>query len=461
MVKFPWVKFPPLFLLPLLLLAGFADARVPDFADLVARNSPAVVKVSSTKKSSAKELPALPQGEEIPDFLREFFERGMPDPNGLAMGSGFILSADGYVITNNHVIDGADTIVVRLMDRQELPAKVVGTDPRSDLALLKVEGENLPTVEFAPADQLRVGEWVIAIGSPFGLDYSASVGIVSAIGRSLPTESGENYVPFIQSDVAINPGNSGGPLFNQDGQVVGINSQIYTRSGGSVGVSFAIPVSVAEGVIAQLRDKGRVERGWLGVYIQDVDGDLAQSLGLDKPVGALISQVIPGSPGERAGFAAGDVIVRFDDKDILESGDLPHEVGLLAPGSKAKVDFIRDGRPRTTAVTVGALPDNIASASEKPAVDDDIGLQVETIDRETAANFNIAGGVVVAKVRPGSPGQYAELQPGDVIVQLGGQTIENVASYKKAVKALPAGVPVLVRFLRQGQFIYRTIEINP
>ena len=238
------------------------------------------------------------------------------------MGSGFVISKDGYILTNHHVVDGADEIVVRFSDRREFTAEVVGTDRRSDLALLKIEASGLPVLEFAEPDRLKVGAWVLAIGSPFGLDYSASVGIVSAIGRSIPTEKGENYVPFIQTDVAINPGNSGGPLFNLDGEVVGINSQIYSRSGGSIGLSFAIPASVAIGVVEQLKKNGVVQRGWVGVVIQDVDRDLALSLDLDMPQGALINAVEPGSPADRGSIKPGDVIVRFDDQPIVDSGDL-------------------------------------------------------------------------------------------------------------------------------------------
>jgi len=437
------------------------EARVPDFADLVAENSPAVVKVTTAQKSAGKASP-LPPGQEVPDIFRELFGQRSPVPRA-SMGSGFILSSDGYVITNNHVIEGADEITVRLIDRRELPAEVIGTDSRSDLALLKVDAKGLPAAKLAAPDSLRVGEWVVAIGSPFGLDYSASVGIVSAIGRSLPSEQGENYVPFIQSDVAINPGNSGGPLFNQNGEVVGVNSQIYTRTGGSIGLSFAIPVAVVNEVVAQLKETGKVERGWLGVYIQDVSRDLALSLDLDKPVGALISQVMPGSPAEKAGLKAGDVITHFNGREILDSGDLPHQVGLLTPGSTAKARVVRDGKSREFTVTVGALPDSVDGGAvvQMEGNADLLGLRVESIDQETAQSLGIAGGVVIAHLQHGGPAEYAQLQLGDVIVQLGDSEIRTMADYNKALQRLPKGVPVLVRFLRQGQFIYRTIEINP
>jgi serine protease Do len=307
-----------------------ALGTLPDFTDIVEKNSPAVVKINTVQEPSHGSSPGrggLPPGydprqwDQLPELFRRLFEQhGKPPSRGArSLGSGFIISADGYVLTNNHVVDGADKIIVRLIDRREFEAEVIGTDERSDLALLKVEAEGLPTVEFGDSEELKVGEWVIAIGSPFGLDYSVAAGIVSARGRSLPTEKNENYVPFIQTDVAINPGNSGGPLFNLEGEVVGINSQIYTRSGGSIGLSFAIPASVAQDVVAQIKEKGSVSRGWLGVAIQDVDKNLADSFGLDKPMGALVSQLEPDGPADKAGLKVGDIIVRFDGKPIEDS----------------------------------------------------------------------------------------------------------------------------------------------
>jgi serine protease Do len=439
-----------------------AQARLPDFADLIEHNSPAVVKITTVQKVGGSNMNPFPYGE-IPEIFRDFFERRqMPEREARGMGSGFIISKDGYLLTNNHVIENADEITVRLIDRREFAAEVVGTDPRSDLALLKIDADDLPVVRFADPDSLRVGEWVVAIGSPFGLDYSASAGIVSAIGRSIPTPQGENYVPFIQSDVAINPGNSGGPLFNMDGEVVGINSQIYTRSGGSIGLSFAIPVSVALDVVAQLKGKGYVERGWLGVYIQDVNRDLALSLGLDKPRGALVAQVMPDSPAEDSGLEAGDVIVEFNDVDIVESGDLPHQVGLMAPGEQAEAVVIREGRKRTLDVEVGALPRDKQAAADQgqQPTGDILGLDVEELDDDTRASLRIPGGVVVSEVYPGTAAVRAGLQPGDVIVQLGNQRIGDLRDYRAVLDKLPREVPVLIRFLRNGQFIFRTIELR-
>ena len=329
-------------------------AELPDFTEIVDAASPAVVKVLVEYESENSRYSE--QLEEIPEALRRFFDfrGGPPVPRERAgMGSGFILSGDGYIVTNNHVVENARQVIVRLPDRQEFDAEVVGTDPRSDLAVLKIDATRLPTLELAANEDVKVGQWVLAIGSPFGLDFSVTAGIVSALGRSLPTESGDNYVPFIQTDVAINPGNSGGPLFNLDGDVIGVNSQIFTRSGGSIGLSFAIPVSVVRNVFTQIRENGVVERGWLGVSIQDVDRNLAESFGLDRPQGALIAQVGRGSPAEQAGLQPGDIIISFDGESIETSADLPHVVGLIAPGTVVTATIVREGQEETVDVEVG------------------------------------------------------------------------------------------------------------
>jgi len=333
-----------------------AHAQLPDFTQLIEENSGAVVKITAQESNSSRRREAVPQGQ-MPDALRDLFnQRRNPERKARSMGSGFIISTDGYVLTNNHVVGSAKQITVRLNDRREYDAEIIGLDPRSDLALLKIDEKGLPVVHFGHPDNLKVGEWVVAIGSPFGLDYSASTGIVSAIGRSIPTARGEDYVPFIQTDVAINPGNSGGPLFNLAGEVVGINSQIYTRSGGSIGLSFAIPVSVALEVVSQLKEKGRVDRGWLGVYIQDVDKNLAQSLGLEKPQGALLAQLEPDGPADNAGLKAGDVVISFHDQPVIEASDLPHIVGLLSAGEEVEATVVRRGKERTLSVEIGARP---------------------------------------------------------------------------------------------------------
>lgn len=437
-------------------------ASLPDFTDLIADTSPAVVKINTVQKVGGGGQPFPLQ--DIPEIFRDFFDRygggggGVPR-EARSMGSGFIISQDGYILTNNHVVGEADEIVVALIDRREYEGKVVGVDPRSDLALVKIDADDLPVAKFAKPGSLKVGEWVVAIGSPFGLDYSASAGIVSAIGRSIPTERGENYVPFIQSDVAINPGNSGGPLLNMDGEVVGINSQIYTRSGGSIGLSFAIPVDVALDVVKQLKDKGRVDRGWLGVYIQDVDRGLAESLGLKKPQGALIAQVEPNGPADKAGIKAGDVIVQFNRQAIRDSGDLPHVVGLINPGEEVSAIIVREGKRREISVEVGELGSgDVASSSTGGG--DRLGMDTRELDKSTARNWRLAGGVVVTQVYPDTPAAKAGLLPGDVIVQLGYSDIESQDDYEAAAKSMAEGTPVPIRIFRQGRPIFRSIELG-
>ncbi|GAB3105965.1 DegQ family serine endoprotease [Aestuariicella hydrocarbonica] len=453
----------PFFLL-VISLGAQARSGLPDFTDLIESTSPAVVKINTVEHVKARGRMQLPPGrQDVPDIFRHLFEPpgGMPERNVQSMGSGFIVSADGYILTNNHVVDGADEIQVRLSDRREYSATVVGSDERSDLALLKVDATGLPTLKFAKDDDLKVGQWVLAIGSPFGLDFSASAGIVSAIGRSIPSERNENYVPFIQTDVAINPGNSGGPLFNLDGEVVGINSQIYTRSGGSIGLSFAIPVSVAREVVSQLKEKGRVDRGWLGVVIQEVDRDLAASFGLSKPMGALVAQMDPRGPAAKSGIQVGDVIIKFDGMTISTSGDLPHAVGGTPPGETVPVTVIREGKKTNIPVTVGTLGGDAAAAS-KPVDSIDggrLGLVVEPVDEQTMKEWQLAGGVVVTKVLPNEPGAKAGLRPGDIIVQLGFNDVASVQEFSKIVAQLPPNNLLPIRFYRHGRALFRTISI--
>ncbi|OUS11785.1 serine peptidase [Gammaproteobacteria bacterium 53_120_T64] len=433
-------------------------AQLPDFTQLIEENSPAVVKITAQEGSAGRRRETIPQGK-VPEALRDLFnQRRGQERKARSMGSGFIISTDGYILTNHHVVGAAKQITVRLNDRREYDAKVIGLDPRSDLALLKVEESDLPMVHFAEPDKLKVGEWVVAIGSPFGLDYSASMGIVSAIGRSIPTARGEDYVPFIQTDVAINPGNSGGPLFNLAGEVVGINSQIYTRSGGSIGLSFAIPVSVALEVVSQLKEKGRVDRGWLGVYIQDVDKNLAQSLGLEKPQGALLAQLEANGPAAKAGLKAGDVVIRFNNQAVVEASDLPHIVGLLAAGKKVDAKVIRRGKEKVIVVEVGAREGESRVASNSGG--DLLGLELKELDDAALGKLRLSGGIVVAKVYPQSPGADAGLQAGDVLVQLGYQTLVDIDDYEAILKQLPTSTPVALRFFRRGRSIFRTIEIN-
>lgn len=436
-----------------------AFAELPDFTKLIEENSPAVVKIKTVRKTPDRRRQQLPRGE-MPEIFRDFFgRRNMPQRESSAIGSGFIISSDGYVLTNNHVVSDASEITVRLNDRREYKGTIVGVDPRSDLALLKIDESNLPSVKFGRPNELKVGAWVVAIGSPFGLDYSASAGIVSAIGRSIPTARGEDYVPFIQTDVAINPGNSGGPLFNLKGEVVGINSQIYTRSGGSIGLSFAIPVNVAIEVVAQLKEKGRVDRGWLGVYIQNVDKTLAESLRLNKPSGALVAQVEPDSPSDKSGIEAGDVIVMFNGEPIIDASDLPHVVGLISPGKKVPAIIVRRGEEQEIMVTVGARPGE--GGGKTGGINGDVlGLAVDELNDNLRKKWRLAGGVLIDKVYPGSAAYEAGLESGDIIVQLGYRTIAGLSDYHSILEGMPSGTPIALRFFRRGRSVFRTIEID-
>ena len=439
------------FLFGLLTWSANVHAQLPDFTQLVEKYRPAVVNISTVRTDSRSRLRTPEGSEELEEFFRRFFppgRRGQPFAQPRSLGSGFIISADGFILTNNHVVDDADEIVVRLSDRRELVAELVGADPRSDLALLRIEATGLPTVKLQRGKPLKVGEWVLAIGSPFGFDHSVTAGIVSAKGRSLPTEQRENYVPFIQTDVAINPGNSGGPLFDLDGNVVGINSQIYSNSGGFMGVSFAIPVDVAMDVVDQLKSGGKVSRGWLGVVIQEVNRDLAESFGLDKPQGALVARVLDGSPAAEAGLKPGDIITHFDGEPIEFSSELPHLVGRVRAGSKAKVRVVRESRQRTLTVDVGELADldgSVASSgSPGGSIPARLGISVEPLPDGLAERLDIPGGVRV--VASDGPGAKAGIRAGDVITRLDNKAIEDVEEFRKVVDDLPAGksVPVLI-----------------
>ena len=458
------------FILLIVSLCGapaMAGVELPDFREIVRENSPAVVKIV-VEQNAAKVGQGQPGPQEIPEELRRFFEfRGAPPSQHqrMGMGSGFIISRDGYVLTNNHVVEGADSVLVRMNDRREFDAEIVGTDPRSDIALLRIDASDLPTLELAADGDLEVGEWVLAIGSPFGLDYSVSAGIVSAKGRSLPTEDNENYVPFIQTDVAINPGNSGGPLFNLEGEVIGVNSQIFTRSGGSIGLSFAIPTSVVRHVVEQLKAHGQVTRGWLGVTIQDVDKNLAESFGLKRPRGALVAEVSANSPAADAGLQSGDVIVTFDGKDIPASADLPHVVGLIAPGTSVNVEVVRDKKRKTLKVEVGGL-----DADESPSLatghakggsgEGRLGLVVETLPAEGLELLGINGGVRVRSVKPGSVAADAGIRVDDIITLIDTRPIKSVEAFEKAMDDLKNGSSVPLRLIRRGSPMFIGLRIT-
>ncbi|CAH0990418.1 Periplasmic pH-dependent serine endoprotease DegQ [Sinobacterium norvegicum] len=450
----------------LLVVSVGVRASLPEFTQIVEDNAAAVVKINTTVTAKPQQnMPSINgiAPEQLPEMFRRLFEQGQPPQNeGGSLGSGFFVSSDGYVLTNHHVVEGADTITVRMTDRTEFDAEVVGTDPRSDLALLKVDGKGLPFVNFAEDDKIKVGEWVLAIGSPFGLDYSVSAGIVSAIGRSLPNEKNENYVPFIQTDVAINPGNSGGPLFNLEGEVVGINSQIFTRGGGSIGLSFAIPSSLAREVVRQLKENGDVDRGWLGVGIQDVDKALALSFGLDKPQGTLITFVEPSGPADKAGIAEGDIVISFDGKPIQASGDLPHIVGLTRPGSQAAVQLIRGGKTQQLTVVIGSLDKQQLKQAQAGHHDklNRLGVAIEAAGDQLAQQWQFEGGVVITEIAPESAAARSHMQLGDVITTINGFPVDSAESFNKIVKKLPIKRSIPVRIIRQGRPGFVAIRID-
>jgi serine protease Do len=457
-------------------VSGVAGAReLPDFTELVINHGDAVVNISTTQKVSQRkrfpgggEMPEIPEGTPFGEWFKHFFD----EENGgesterfrsQSLGSGFIISKDGYVMTNNHVVKGADEIIVKLTDRREIKAELIGTDPRSDIALLKlISEEPLPVVKIGKSEKLKVGEWVLAIGSPFGFEQSVTAGIVSAKGRSLPRE---NYVPFIQTDVAINPGNSGGPLFNLDGQVVGINSQIYSRTGGFMGLSFAIPIDVAMEVAEQLKDSGEVKRGWLGILIQDVTRDLAESFGMDKPEGALVAKVLPDSPAEAAGFQSGDVVIEFNGRDIATSSSLPPVVGRTKVGKAVPVKIYRGGKKKTLSVTIGELPSDdelkVSRAQPKPVEHDKLGLVVQDVSDEDRKQLELKepGGVLVKDVNSG-PAAEAGVKSGDVIVSLNNENIKDAKSFGEIVESLPDGKSVAMLIMRSNGPIWLALKTN-
>jgi len=429
------------------LAPGAAAQKLPDFTGIVQEHGPAVVNISTTQRVSAQGAPNLPpqfEGTPFEDFFQRFFgEMPRRQYETHSLGSGFIISEDGYVVTNAHVIQDATEIVVQLTDRRQLEAEVVGKDATIDIALLKVEAEDLPVVATGSSEELEVGEWVVAIGSPFGFENSVTAGIVSAKGRSLPSD---NYVNFIQTDVAVNPGNSGGPLFNLDGEVVGINAQIYSKSGGFMGLSFAIPVDVAMDAVEQLKEHGRVRRGWLGVYIQDVSPELAESFGMDKPVGALVARVMEGSPAEKGGLQSGDVVVAVNGEPVRTSGDLPPKIGRLQPEETAVLTVMREGERRKVEVVVGSRESAQEAAEAQPQ--EVLGMKVGPVPAETREELGLPGGqgVQVAEVT-GPPAASAGVRQGDVILKLANRSITGPQELAGIVADLPSGqvVPMLVR----------------
>ena len=447
-----------------------ANENLPSFSALAEEASPAVVNISSSKTiKSGNERDFGPRGFNDP-FYDDFFERFFGERQGQnprerqvrSGGSGFIVSKDGYLLTNNHVVDGADEIIVSLSDRREYKATLIGSDERSDLALLKIDASNLPVVKVGKSRDLKVGEWVVAIGSPFQLNFSVTAGIVSAKGRSIPNGSDSSYVPFIQTDVAINPGNSGGPLFNLDGKVVGINSQIYTRSGGYMGVSFAIPIDYAIDIVDQLKESGSVARGWLGVSIQEVTSDFAKSLGMKNPKGALVSQVISGSPAEKSGIEVRDVIIEFDEVEIIYSGDLPQTVGSIRPGSKIKAKVLREGKEKTLNIEVGALPESPQIAtSNKQNEPGNLGLIVRELSFEERRELKISHGVLVSDISPEGIGAQAGIRVGDIITYVGNQKIRTNRELENSLeRSKEFSDTVMVGIFRDGVQTFRSVKLT-
>lgn len=450
------------FLMALAVGAQAQQTRVtglPDFTGLVESAGPAVVNIRVTqfgnraRRGNGGELE--PGNEEIPEFFRRFFDvpgdpgYGQPDRSGA--GSGFIYDADGYIITNHHVIEDADQIVVRLADRREYEAKLVGSDPASDIALLKIEAEGLPALEFGSSEDLRPGEWVAAIGSPFNFEQSVTAGIVSAKGRS---NASQQYVPFIQTDVAINRGNSGGPLLNMQGQVVGINSWILSSSGGYIGLSFSIPIEVAASTVQQLRETGRVERGLLGVVVGAVTRDLAEAMKLDRPVGALVNDVNPGGAAARAGIKPGDIILSFNGTPIETWNDLPPLVGANPPGSEAEVLISRNGEEQTLEVVLDALPTDeegvLAAADDRSNRSNALGLAVEGINpAQRGALEDVDGGVLITEVESDAAWR-AGIRPGDVILAINNRPVADMDAFDRLVEELPADRSVALRIWRNG-----------
>ncbi len=462
-----------LFLMMALAMGELALAqRLPNFSDLIETYGAAVVNVRASRTTQT-ETPEL--DDAIPEPFRRFFEeppggRGRGEGRGQgrsprrfdprAQGSGFIINANGLILTNAHVVEGAEEIVVILADRRELPAKLLGADERTDVALLKVEAGDLPQVKVGDSDKLRVGDWVLAIGSPFGFERSATQGIVSALSRSLPDGT---YVPFIQTDAAVNPGNSGGPLFSLDGTVVGINAQIYTRSGGYQGLSFAIPINVAMNVAKQLETSGRVQRGWLGVGIQDMDQQLAESFKLPRPQGALVTQVNPGSPAEKAGILDGDVILTFNKQPIERSSSLPPVVGATPIDSTVEVEVMRDGKRRTLKLTVGELAEAgrpIAQSSIAPENNADLGMTLGELTPELRKQLQIDRGVVVRELAIDGPAAEAGLQPNDVILSFNREPVENARQLQELAGKVDKGKRVLVQVRRGDNTFFVTFPLG-
>ena len=421
-----------------------------DFSNLVEQVSPAVVSVNVVKKMTQEEL----LQQQVPEILRRFFGNQViiPQQQGpqekTAYGSAFFISKDGYLVTNHHVIENASRISITLNDRRELDATLVGSDERTDVAVLKVNGANFPELKIGNVNQLKVGEPVLAIGSPFGFDYSASAGIVSAKSRNM---SGETSVPFIQTDAALNPGNSGGPLFNQHGEVVGVNSRIFSGTGGYMGLSFSIPIDVAMDVVQQLKTNGKVTRSYLGVMLQDIDRNLAEAYKLPKPEGSLINQVTPKSPAEKAGLKSGDVILKINGSSISRTSDLLNVLNRVAPSQTVQLEVLRDDKVRTISATLGTAPDDTPAAEDRNNPTSGLGMSIRNLTPEEQAKLDVRGGILVQDVKRGSLASLSNIVAGDVILQVNGTPILNSQMFVKTMAALPKNSVARVAIIRQGQ----------
>lgn len=456
--------------------AGSAFSKdLPDFTELAEKQGSAVVNISVTQvvHGVAQGMPGIPDDEALGEFLRRFGipgvpPQGAPDGQGApqqdfksqSLGSGFIISSDGYILTNAHVVNEADEVIVKLFDKREFKAKIIGSDRRTDVALLKIEASDLPKVTIGDPNQLKVGEWVAAIGSPFGLENTMTAGIVSAKGRALPQE---NFVPFIQTDAAINPGNSGGPLFNLKGEVVGINSQIYSRSGGSVGLSFAIPIDVAIDISNQLKASGKVTRGWLGIAIQEITKELAESFGMKNTNGALVAGVEKGSPAEKGGLEAGDVITKFDSKPIVATSDLPRAVGATKPGKDVPVEIIRKGANRTLMLAVGEMPvdKDEDAGSAKPQVKPEInriGLVLRELTPQQKKKLNGKNGLLVVDAL--GPAAQSGIRRGDVILGVNNSEIQTLDQFNKQIAAMASGKTVALLVQRGDNTLYVPVKVG-
>ncbi|MBF0461373.1 MAG: DegQ family serine endoprotease [Magnetococcales bacterium] len=451
----------------ILLSANWAEATaLPDLVPLVKRLKPVVVNISTTHNpTNLKAGKSAPEGlgnRPLDELFRRFFDQ-MPQDSlkSHSLGSGVIIDPAGYILTNNHVVADADDILVRLPDEREFAAKVVGKDSKTDLALIRIEGAGpLPAAQLGDSDQAEVGSAVIAIGNPFGLEATVTAGIISAKGRIIGTGPYDN---FLQTDAAINPGNSGGPLFNLEGAVIGINTAIFSRSGGNMGIGFAIPVNMAKAVLEQLKTHGHVTRGWLGVRIQSVTHELAKALGLDKRHGALVASVEAGSPAQAAGIQAGDVVVRFDGHEVGQMNELPSIVAETPIGKKVKVDLIRAGKPLVLDVVVAEMKEKASEVAEEKGDASSFGANVRTLTPELREQLELeesVHGVVVTSVDPGSSAATAGLQVKDVVAEINRKPVRDIADFRRALQDTKAGDALLILLFRGGEPLYLAVQMT-